>query len=91
MKTRIPALLIMLAAMALLSACSAGTHSDTGVFGKAETTASFSESKEPESTINPESSKEASQASTDAEESDTSIQASTASESRSRKLFVQSN
>ena len=83
MKTRITALLIVLAAMVLLSACSAGTHSDTGVSSKPNTTSSFSESKEPESTINPESSKETAQVSTDAEESDTSIKASAASESTS--------
>ena len=87
MKTRLTALLIMLAAMVLLSACSTGTHSDTGVSSKPDTTFSFSESKESESSSQPESTSDSQVAEKTAdvrsntEESDTSIQASTASES----------
>ena len=87
MKTRITALLIMLAAMVLLSACSAGTHSDTGVSSKPDTTSSFSESKESESSSQPESTsaslevEKADEVRSDVEESGTSIQASAASES----------
>ena len=87
MKTRITALLIVLAAMVLLSACSAGTHSDTGVSSKPNTTSSFSESKESESSSQPESTsaslevEKADEVRSDVEESGTSIQASAASES----------
>ena len=87
MKTRITALLIMLAAMVLLSACSTGTHSDTGVSSKPDTTSSFSESKENESYSQPESTsvsqvaEKTADVRSNTEESDTSIQASAASES----------
>lgn len=87
MKTRMTALLIMLAAMVILSACSAGTHNDLVVSENSDTTSSFSESKSAENSSNPESTSASvmvggtAEVHSDAEESDTSIQASAASES----------
>lgn len=88
-KTRITALLITLTAIILLSACSAGTHSDLEVSGKPDLPYSFSESKSSESNSTLEStsvseiSKPTTELHSNAEESDTSIQALTASESAS--------
>lgn len=85
MKTRLPALLIMLAVMISLSACSAGTQSDLEVSSKTDQPSSFSESKQPEQSVQPdttvasERSEDPAQAVSDAEESDTSIQASAVS------------
>lgn len=86
MKTRITALLVMLSVMITLSACSAGTHSDTGASAKPDSSSSFSESELPEQsippkeTLAPESSEETLTEYSDTEESDTNIQASTVSD-----------
>lgn len=89
MKTRITALLIMLKVIALLSACSAGTHSDLEVTGKPDLPYSFSESKSSESSTKSENTnvsailEETADVNSDVKESGTSIQASTTSESGS--------
>ena len=89
MKTRLTALLTMLAVMISLAACSTGTHRDLEVSSKDNQPSSFSEGKQtepssqPDTTVTPESSEDTAETISDAEESDTSIQASAASESES--------